>query len=335
MIPNHFHFVWFGREFPFTHALALRSVAATCAPAAIFLHHADDLTGQPHYDAAVRDLPCLAPRRLDLEEMLAGFDATLDVPALRQVYRGLEAARRWAALSDVIRYLVLLRAGGVYLDLDVLVVRDLAPLRAASAGFCGRERLLVPASVYRRKHAWTRFPRTAPLDLARTVCSKAEGGVGWWKRIEGLYPAAVNCAVLGLTAGHALALEALREVPRLAPQLERRRPVIGPDLLQDLVDAKPRTDVVVLGPAAFYPLGPTMAFQYFKRRRNLASVAPAVLTDETYVLHWYNDNLRLLPKPPDAESVAALAQVQLFAHFAAPFLPAAAPPRGQVTGPSS
>jgi hypothetical protein len=322
VIPHEFHFVWFGRAFPFTHALAIRSVHVSNAPAAIHLHCSDDLTGQPHYDALVRDVPSLRARPLALEAMLADCEGTFDVPAMRQIYRELEVQKRWAALSDVIRYLVLLREGGVYLDMDVLVVRDLRPL-LTSAAFCGLERLLVDAALYRSKLAWMRFPRTAPLDLARSLCAKAEQGIAWWKRIERLYVAAVNGAVLGAVPGHPLMSEALREIPRLIPTLERRRPAIGPDLLQDLVGWG-RRDVTVLPPAAFYPLGPTMAAQYFKQRVSVAAAAAQVLAPETYVLHWYNDNLRSLARPPDAESVASLRETQLFSHFAAPFLPAMA-----------
>src|SRR3954469_14935450 len=141
MIPNRFHFIWFGREFPLTHALAIRSVALTCAPEAIILHATDDLTGQPHFDRLGTALPAFTVRRLDMTALLDGPDLP-DPARLRQVWDQLFAQKRWAALSDILRYLVLFREGGVYLDLDTLTVRDLRPLLAAP-GFCGRERILV------------------------------------------------------------------------------------------------------------------------------------------------------------------------------------------------
>jgi Glycosyltransferase sugar-binding region containing DXD motif len=320
VIPNRFHFVWFGREFPLTHALAIRSVAATCAPEAIVLHATDDLSGQPDFDPLVGDLPAFSVRRIDIAALLD--EPNLPDPGrLRQIWDQLIGARRWAALSDVLRYLVLYREGGIYLDLDTLTVRDLRPL-LSEPGFCGRERILVDAAVHRRGSP-LRYLRTVPLDVARWVCSRTERGIGRFARIAALYPAAINGAVLALPPLHPVAREALRRVPDLVPELERRRPVIGPDLLQDLIDGERRSDVTVFGPAHFYPLGPQMAAQIFRLRkspRDLDRALAEAIGPETYVVHWYNDGLKALPRPPDRDSIQALAERQMFSRLARPFL---------------
>ena len=80
-----------------------------------------------------------------------------------------------------------------------------------------------------------------PLDVARWICSRTEGGIRRFARIADLYPAAINGAVLALSPLHPMAHEALRRVPDLVPMLERRRPAIGPDLLQDLIDGERRS----------------------------------------------------------------------------------------------
>ena len=314
MIPNRYHFVWFGRSFPYTHALAIRSLARACAPEAIVLHVSEDLTGLAHFDEVAAQVAVLSQRRLDIDQLLAGAEG-FDVSALRSVYLDLQERKRWAALSDILRYLVLLREGGVYLDFDILAVRDLRPVLQSCQGFCGRERILVPARIYRGRR-WTSYLRTGPLDVIRLICSRTTAGIDWWKRIEHLYPAAINGAVLGLEPGHALAREALAAVPALVPQLVRRRPAIGPDLLQDLIDGSPRTDVKVFDVPAFYPLGPTMAVHYFRKAKNVAALARKVVTDATYVVHWYNDDLQKLSRPKDAIEIRALADKQLFAHIA-------------------
>jgi hypothetical protein len=320
MIPNRYHFVWFGREFPLTHALAIRSVAATCAPEAIVLHVSDDLAGQGHFDALVADLPAFAVRPLDVGALLD--EGNMPAPArLRQVWDQLVRERRWAALSDILRYLVLYREGGVYLDLDTITVRDLRPLLGAP-GFCGRERILVDAAVHRGGTPW-RYFRTVPLDLARWICSRTEHGIRRFARIAHLYPAAINGAVLALPSLHPVAHEALRRVPDLVPLLERRRPVIGPDLLQDLIDGERRDDVTVFDPPHFFPLGPQMAAQLFRVRRSAAHVDRALaqaIGADTYVVHWYNDNLKAMPRPPDQDAIRALAERQMFARLALPFL---------------
>jgi len=323
MIPNRYHFVWFGREFPYTHVLAIRSLARTCAPEAIVLHVSEDLAGVAHFDEVAAEVSVLGQRRLDIDRLLAGCEG-FDVSALRSVYLDLYARKRWAALSDILRYLILWGEGGVYLDFDILAVRDLRPLLLSCQGFCGRERILVPAKVHRGRR-WTSYLRTGPLDVIRLICSRTTAGIDGWKHIEHLYPAAINGAVLGLAPGHALAREALAAVPGLVPALERRRPAIGPDLLQDLIDGKQRTDMTVLDAPAFYPLGPTMAFHYFRKTNDVEAIARKVVTDATYVVHWYNDNMRKQSRPEDANALAGLADRQLFSHIAQRFAQAASP----------
>src|SRR6185295_10272918 len=132
------------------------------------------------------DLPAFAVRPLDIGALL-DEPALPDRARLRQVWDQLVDARRWAALSDILRYLVLYREGGVYLDLDTITVRDLRPLLVAP-GFCGRERILVDAAVHRRGSP-LRYFRTGPLDAVRWICSRTERGIGRFARIAHLYPA--------------------------------------------------------------------------------------------------------------------------------------------------
>jgi hypothetical protein len=255
---------------------------------------------------------------VDIDRLVDGGNG-FDAADLRRAYLDLFACHRWAALSDILRYLVLLREGGVYLDFDILAVRDLRPILAETRGFCGRERILVPARVHRGRR-WTSYLRTLPLDGVRLLCSRTTVGIDWWKRIEHLYPASINGAVLGLEAGHDLAREALRAIPARLPTLEKRRPAIGPDLLQDLIDGANRGDVTVFDAPAFYPLGPTMAYHYFRKVKRPAELARKVVGESTYVVHWYNDNLRKLARPNSAAELEALSSHQLFAHLARPFL---------------
>src|SRR4051812_2380828 len=322
MIPNRYHFIWFGRDFPLTHALAIRSVAATCAPEAIVLHASDDLRGRPHFDQLVAELPAFTVQPIDIGGLLDGPDLP-DPTRLRQIWDQLSGQRRWAQLADLLRHLVLYSQGGVYLDLDTLTLRDMRPLLGTS-GFCGRERILVDAAVHRRRSP-LRYFRTVPLDLARWICSRTENGIRYFARIAKLYRAAINNAVLALSVRHPLALEALGRIPGLIADVDRRRPALGPDLLQDLIDGAGRNDITVFGPSHFYPLGPQMAAQIFRVRATAADVNRALgesIGSETYVLHWYNDSRKPSRHPLDRASIQALADRQMFSRLACPFLPA-------------
>ena len=113
--------------------------------------------------------------------------------------------------------------------------------------------------------------------------------------------------------------------PRLIADLDRRRPALGPDLLQDLIDGARRNDITVFGPSHFYPLGPQMAAQLFRVRAKAADVDRALgesIGSETYVLHWYNDSRKPSRHPLDRASIEALADRQMFSRLACPFLPA-------------
>jgi len=314
MIPNEGHFVWFGPTFPLTHALAVRSLWLTNRPTAIHLYLSDDLTGQPHFDALQAEIPALRLHGTSFDELAEGID--VDRGELRVAWDSLMAERRFAALSDVIRYLVLHRSGGVYMDFDTITVRDMAPLRARP-GFCGREAILVPGAVARRSKVLRRF-RTAPLHAVRLACSRLPGGVRWFKRIERLFELSINGAVLGLPAGHRVTGQALSRVPALFREVARRRPVIGPDLLQDLIEAC--DDVAALPPAAFYPLGPYMTGHYFRDCADVARLEREVVTDQTYVIHWYSDSSHG-PGEIGCESIRRDAERQLFARLASRYLP--------------
>jgi hypothetical protein len=316
MIPNRYHFVWFGRSFPATHAVAIRSVFRHCAPETIHLYLSDTLDGLPEFDLLKRDVPALHIESLAIDHLLHGL-ADVDADGLRTAWDDLLEHRRYAALSDVLRYLVLLRHGGVYLDLDTITIRDLRPLLGRLPAFCGEELILVPGLLYRQSRFWRRF-RTTPLDLLRLICSRVRPGVRWWKRISHWYAPAINGAVLGTPAGHALVREALGRVPTLYREVARRRPVIGPDLIQELA---PRCkDIEVLPPAFFYPLGPTMVAHLFRDVDDVERLESEVITPDTLVVHWYNDHQRRNDAQLTREYIEKHSPRQLFSRLARPYL---------------
>jgi hypothetical protein len=72
-----------------------------------------------------------------------------------------------------------------------------------------------------------------------------------------------------------------------------------------------------------------MAAQIFRVRKCAGDLDRALgeaIRPETYIVHWYNDGLKALPRPPDRDSIHALADRQMFSRLARPFLPGEAPP---------
>ena len=67
-----------------------------------------------------------------------------------------------------------------------------------------------------------------------------------------------------------------------------------------------------------------MAAQLFRVRRSARDLDRALadgISPHTYVVHWYNDGLKSLPRPPDRDSITSLSGRQMFSRLALPFLP--------------
>ena len=122
-IPKAFHYVWMGKDFPY---FCWLSVAATVrlhpgAPVYIWVH--GDVPKVPNF-ARLRTLPGVEIRPIELEPMLA---ARSNGDALRALFAGIPE-RAYSAKSNLLRYLILHREGGVYLDFDTLMLRSMDPL---------------------------------------------------------------------------------------------------------------------------------------------------------------------------------------------------------------
>ena len=66
MIPATAHFIWFGRELPFIYMVGIRSAAVRGGFERVILHHADDLSGSPHW-AYLVNTPRFEARPLEPE----------------------------------------------------------------------------------------------------------------------------------------------------------------------------------------------------------------------------------------------------------------------------
>lgn len=270
-IPPRYLFVWTGREFPYFARLAVESALLADPDATVELHlFGARPLGAPHLVALTRH-PRVALVPVDLDRVFVGLG--VDDRRLRQAY---DRCPGPSARSNLIRYAVLARRGGIYLDTDVLVARSLADLRHHQA-FAGEEQVLCfdaervagrwspamagPAAAWAL--AWGLRRLDAQLGhpglerLARPLDRH-------WQLTQ------LNNAVLGAAPGASFARRLLARATEVDPTVRYR---LGPTLISEVVAAS-RHDVTVLPPAAFYAVPPSYSFQFFTG--GARPLAPAV-----------------------------------------------------------
>lgn len=316
MIPSTAHFIWFGAQLPWVHTLALRSAALRGEFERLILHHADDLSQTPAWPELLA-LPGFEPRRIDasaLDRLFALLGR--DGERLATLYIQLRAP---AARANLLRALILAIEGGVYLDLDTITIRSLAPLRRAHGAFCGEEHLVWPASLRRARGLPVRaqaLARSGVRDLHRRL----PGGWRSFRRFEHLYPTAANNAVLGAEPGHPFVRRLIDGMLAVPESRRLVRFALGTHLLQDTLARRREPDLAVLPPPVFYPLGPEISEHWFRIRRRLPAI-DEVIGEETLVVHWYASvrTQKVVPRI-DAAYVREHADRQLFSALALPLL---------------
>jgi Glycosyltransferase sugar-binding region containing DXD motif len=312
-IPPVAHFVWFGRQLQWVHLLAFRSAALRGGFARVVLHHSDDLSRSPWWAEAMM-LPGFETRALDPEALLARCPRGV---ALVELFRQLEQP---AARANMIRIALLYLEGGVFLDTDTVTLQHFGALLQPGGGFCGSEHVIGPWALRQDRSIRARLTMLLRSGV-RSALRELPGGWRLFRRIERLYPVAVNNAVFGSEPGHALLADLLARMAVLPAERRQARYALGTHLLQQAVAAYPGRDFRVLPPHVFYPLGPEISVHWF-RRSGHAPVAE-VLRPETRLVHWYasvrtDDLVRSI----DPASVRAAARSQLFSALALPFLEA-------------
>jgi hypothetical protein len=315
-IPNQFHFVWDDSFLPYAAYLAIRSAAMSARPERIFLHKTPELDEAPNYKRLCREIPCLHPVNIDLGGWLeqTGLPCTRD---LLDAHRFLKQHNFYGSISDMLRAIVLYLHGGIYLDTDVLTLREMSPLRQHGA-FLAEEHILVSSTVWKRNSHW-RYLWTGPLTLARDLCSRFAGGIRVFQGISGLFTRAVHNATMGCRPRHPLMRDILLRIAERYPDRPQRYPLLGPDACQDLISENRYDDLAILPPRCFSPLGPTMTIQYFHSRRTsktLARLERWLIKPDTYAIHWSNNGTRSRYLPQSDKDLLRLEPHQLFARVA-------------------
>ncbi len=316
-IPSHLHYVWYGSGFPLLNRIAIESALAVCRPKRVTLWHADRLDGQRHLEP-LRRWPAFETRRLESAALFPDDPAAPpEAATLRRVYDGVASH---VSRSNLARAAVLHRHGGVYLDMDTLVLRDLAPLRRLR-GFLGTERVVWPLERKRRLDSY-RLLVGPLLSVLRWVAARTPGGDRIHLRTARWYLREVNGAIMGFGAGHPF-LSLLLALTARVPEREWNIPHhLGTFLLQAAAKAYAGGDLELLDTECFYPLGPVASAHYFRRQRDLAGMERRVVTERTFAIHWYASVTAL--DGFGAEELRRRAGETLFARLCAPYAGGAA-----------
>lgn len=294
MLPLRFHFIWMGRNFPFAYRLSVESCRKHHPDAEILLHFADP-PDNAHWRALER---CAEMRPLDEEGLLAALPTSL--AGVADIYRRI-AGGYPAGRSNVLRYLLLLRDGGIYLDCDTLTLKSFQPL-LATQGFIGEETVfrsdddrvagkagleIIPFGAafgisYGLSYANARWlgenPALNALDRGLRL---------FWSRRK------LNNAVLGATAGHPFFTTAVARIPQIDPGV---RFALGPILMNETWDSTQGAGLTRLGENAFYFIPPSQTFRFFH--------GPALPPPpDAYAVHWCNSNHKELVKSLSPEVV--------------------------------
>ena len=307
MIPAIAHFVWYGKNLPFLHALAIRSAATHGGFESVRLHHTDPLDRVPHV-VQLHELPGFELVPLDDRELCAEAGG----PALADLVTQLQSP---VARSNLVRAALVYRDGGVYLEMDTLTIRPFDEVLRTAPGFLGEEHIVFPGEVVA---SWDpRVKAKAYLKTAvRDVFRRLPYGYRYFPRIERHYHRAVNGAVMGGVAGHpfcAAYLRAMTEVPRAR---WNKPHALGTHLLQATYESYAGDDLHTFPPPYFYPLPPEISAHWFRFYRDGVDPMEA-LDPRTCCVHWYASvRTKKIVKTMHEPELRRLAGQQLFAALA-------------------
>lgn len=314
LIPNRYHFVWFGQAFPAANRIAIESCLSCCHGAEVILWHSDDLSHQADFRALTRS--GLVARRLCVDVAFGPDndpEFPFDVSKLKQIWRSLESH---VTRSNLARAILLYRFGGIYIDTDVLVLRNLDAHRRHAA-FLGSERIVWPGWACSGR-SLQRLVKSPLLGLLRKLSASVPRGDWLFRRTAGWYPKAVNGAVLGARAGHPFLAALLRETSQVPESEWPIKHRLGTHVLQRTVQSYLGSDLTTLPPEVFYPLGPEISRQYFRLRSNPKRGAERIISSDTCAVHWYASVTDITEL--SAVQMMTMAPKTIYGHLCAPYL---------------
>jgi hypothetical protein len=285
MIPHHFHLIWIGRRFPFVNRLAIESILQTNPGARVTLHFED-----PPDNADWRALQAKVEfRPLSLPDLLAALPASMSAvtPVLEGISAGYPAGR-----SNILRYMILYREGGIYIDFDTITVRDYRPL-LSHPGFIGEEAVfrydddrvegrfppaLIPTGAAFGLSYYLSWANCRWLGDSAAGNALNRGLMGLWSDRK------LNNAVLGASPGNGFFGKAISLVPETDPKI---RYALGPILMNRTWATEAAAHMRRLSEDHFYCIPPSQTYRFF--------YGPGrALPADAYSLHWCSSNHKQL-----------------------------------------
>jgi len=295
--------------------VAIESAVKHFTSSRIILWCSDPLDGNRHFEE-IKNLENVSVRQLTADTLFDFVDTskcTFDVSLLKEIYQTIESH---ITRSNIARAAALYFEGGVYLDIDTLVIRDFAPL-LKYPGFLGTEHVLWPYTAIKRYDLY-RFLWGPALGWLRKFSGLMPGGIYLYYLTNRLYSTAVNGAIMGFEKGHPFLAKLLThstEVPRSEWQLKHR---LGTHALQQVVSEYKRNDLKIFDTSHFYPLGPVVSRQYFRPQYNLKKTMARIIRPSTYAIHWYASVSELMRINPD--DLRCMTSKTVFGYLCSPFL---------------
>lgn len=276
MIPNRIFFIWFGRQLPWTAALAIRSTWHVQKPGEILLYHSGLENSGLVADLAA-EIPAL--KLCPIEKEL--FENLDDGGVTYELFSELPSP---ATKANLVRLALLYKFGGVYLDTDVIMVEEFGKLLELR-GFCGVEPVALPQEIFKSINPF-RWLFCGIQFAFREFCARMPSGYKIFRLGERYYSTAANNAVLASEQGNEFFKRAFETIQKMPPAEQRKRFRLGTHLLQKLTQNQSSPEMTVLPAEFFYPLGPEVSAHWF--RKGTAKQLGDMLYADTKIVHWYN-----------------------------------------------
>jgi len=286
MIPNQAHFIWIGSNFPWLYYLSVYSAAKNGGFDRIFVHH-KYLGPDEKWFNRLDELPGVILQELDFDEAFpSGNQLLFRLGKQRSLIE-----RNPLIQSDILRYAVLYLYGGVYLDLDIVVLRPFRELllRTNRTAFLGREKILFPEYILHPTNFRDRLWKLRSLLLVklRDICERIPHGYALYNKL-GAYVPTVNGAVFGSEKfGDFLTgvIEKLNQYEAVEMNMHLKP---GPFLLQKVVTDLAGS-VEILQPDYFYPSAPGLIKHLFRRYKRV-DIDRFCDLSASYAIHWYSSS---------------------------------------------